>query len=439
MGTISFSKDMSKVEMRLYNTSSIKLPGKVMCATIQRGATSGTGISVGASIATQIEIKCEYSSWMKRGAEFYFEIWHPQYQITMYFMRFVIFDSPSVNDKIAHITAYSQIYKLQRYKFNMSLLKTKAASQNGKATFGDIVDVIKQQTGFTFEIQVYNFSVGMITEPMKYQIPSYFLESAELIKYNYTCRQMVEFVAGAFGGNCFDIYDANYSLENKDKRLGCKICVNTLSNYSIFSAITVAKGDIYKDGISVDKSDALPVDRLVINTNSGEGVEKPDYIRERQYELGRTEETSLCALEMNNPFIDWALAIDLLAIDGVSSPSTGQSVGTGKIMGRLSEVTCSSCECSIAGNVWIDETMPYSFPEPIDGKGTKYIPMEIITVIDGGMKTTFKSYGQKETDVSTSGGGQAEKLLLQYIRQEMDFIMNMDIEGSRIKESTITG
>lgn len=410
-------RDTSAVSMILYSSSKAKLSIKVVEATLQRGCMSSSGISIGTSIAHQLDLKCQYASWMKSGASFYFEIRNTSSNKTLYWKKFRIAQVEG-DKEIVTITAYGPLYSLQALPFSMSVLDEVSVNP-AEPTYRDVIAAVEQiamsfykDYGETYTVRFTKGS-NKIWSATANKLPS---EGILQLK-QYNCRQVLEYCAGACGANVFDYYDVNGVTD---------FVSNVESRSFILIDFPLKNGEdvsnsLYKDGLKMQANSAQAVDRLVVTTFQQVSGWSVPGDRESVYTRGVSESNSVCAVQMENPIVN-KKNVDL-------------------IWSILSGWAFYTSEVQLFGNVWLDETKKYycySGDNTVDANMVGFAPvMQVSTTIDGGMKSTWTCTGQAEQAGNQSGGASADKILLQNITEVLHQIHNMDIDGSRIKDSTI--
>lgn len=404
--------------MNLYSTSKAKLSVKIIEATLQRGSMSSSGISIGTSIAHQLDLKCTYASWMKKGVSFFFEVKKTATVVEeiLYWKRFIISHIDG-DREVVTITAYGPLYLFQALPFSLDALDT-VSPNPASPTYRDVIAAVEHIAMTTYknygDIFTINFVKGTnrIRNAAANKLPAEGI--TQLKKYN--CRQILEFCAGACGANVYDYYDIDGMTDlvsDKDSRS------IILIDFPLKQGEDVSD-TLYKDGLKVEANSAQAVDRLVVNTYRQTSGWSED--QTYTYTKGVSESQSMCSIEMENPIVS-KQNVDL-------------------IWSILSGWAFHTSEAQLFGNIWLDETKKYycyDGDNTVDANMIGYAPvMQVTTTIDGGMKSTWSCSGQAEQMSNQSGGSSAEKVLIQEITEQIFELYNMDIKGSRIKDSSIT-
>ena len=370
-------RDMSPVVMNLYDyEGNLMTTVKVIDATIRRGATSSNGMSVGASIASELVLQCTYSSWMIKGAQFYFEIQRKSDGNVLYFQEFVV-DYVDKKGNIVMLTCYGNVYKLQLYPFDDGRAWTMAMN-NGhyiyydnstqkdyRPTYRDILNTISEQTGVNF-IEVYSGD-SHLDEFLSDVWTDAFRNEDGIM----SCRGALEVVAQALCCNVFDYYQ--YEEKETSVQTRMSHCCISLHSPAVHTDMYLYTHSIYKDSFLYSKQDYQKPDCLDVKTT---GKLNPSIIgrkeeHEQSYGAGTGDK---CKLVIDNS----AIPYEYMKFRW-------------EWLSKFPQYTYA--EISMAGYGWINEHCMYSIRDLKTGAiyTNNILPMVIETYCDGGLMHTLKS------------------------------------------------
>lgn len=351
----------------------------------------GSTFCIGNSFSHMLELEVEYSPMYVKGMTFRFDLienYATSHEL-LYKHNFIIESAKRNLDRVT-IVAYGV--------FNVPVMNTlfnwewcPSSATGDIPSFGEVLQAISDHIGVVFQGTAgENLCETLAGVKLPYRNCSIGYENDGS---KYTIRQMIEYVAGAFGCNATE-------MESID---GSGISGIILGNYigipfpGKYGAITFDK-EVYSDGnqgyYSMDGSilgDNDFFDRIEVRTTSGDSINRStDVISERTISMGSSEQEARYTLQIENPFIDSA------RLNYVFSLLTSfENVG-----GRF---FAHSGYMKYAGNIMLDDYDTVMCE--VGGSITCGPVMQVVTTFDGGLSHEVTITGPESVQSSSGSGG----------------------------------
>lgn len=351
----------------------------------------GSTFCIGNSFSHMLELEAEYSPMYVKGMTFRFDLienYATSHEL-LYKHNFIIESAKRNLDRVS-ITAYG-VFNVPAMNslFNWEWCKS---SETGEIpSFGEVLQAISDHIGVVFQGTAgENLCETLAGVKLPYRNCSIGYENDGS---KYTIRQMIEYVAGAFGCNATE-------MESID---GSGISGIILGNYigipfpGKYGAFTFDK-EVYSDGnqgyYSLDGSilgDNDFFDRIEVRTTSGDSINRStDVISERTISMGSSEQEARYTLQLENPFIDSA------RLNYVFSLLTSFENTGGRFFAH-------SGSLKYAGNIMLDDYD--SVMCEVGGSITCGPVMQVVTTFDGGLSHEVTITGPESIQSSSGSGG----------------------------------
>lgn len=351
----------------------------------------GSTFCIGNSFSHMLELEVEYSPMYVKGMTFRFDLienYATSHEL-LYKHNFIIESAKRNLDRVT-IVAYGV--------FNVPVMNTlfnwewcPSSATGDIPSFGEVLQAISDHIGVVFQGTAgENLCETLAGVKLPYRNCAMGYENDGS---KYTIRQMIEYIAGAFGCNATE-------MESID---GSGISGIILGNYigipfpGKYGAFTFDK-EVYSDGnqgyYSLDGSilgDNDFFDRIEVRTTSGDSINRStDVISERTISMGSSEQEARYTLQLENPFIDSA------RLNYVFSLLTSFENTGGRFFAH-------SGSLKYAGNIMLDDYD--SVMCEVGGSITCGPVMQVVTTFDGGLSHEVTITGPESIQSSSGSGG----------------------------------